>query len=148
MTENLVESLREIKDDGEIAEIREAMRIAERAFARDSRTRFGPGEPRRKSPTSWNIRFACSAARAGRFRRSSASVRGRPCRTAGRSRTRKIGDYDFVLIDWGARGRLYHSDLTRVLVTGKLSPATSKRCMELCSPPSGPPSRRSAPARS
>jgi Xaa-Pro aminopeptidase len=34
----------------------------------------------------------------------------------------RIGDYDFVLIDWGARGRLYHSDLTRVLITGKLSP--------------------------
>src|SRR5436190_18356418 len=28
----LVESLREIKDDGEVAEIREAIRIAERAF--------------------------------------------------------------------------------------------------------------------
>src|SRR6185295_13895252 len=34
----------------------------------------------------------------------------------------RVGDFDFVLIDWGARGRLYHSDLTRVLVTGKLSP--------------------------
>src|SRR5262245_24704277 len=32
-TENLVESLREIKDQGEINEIREAIRIAERAFA-------------------------------------------------------------------------------------------------------------------
>ncbi len=41
---------------------------------------------------------------------------GRPTREA------KIGDSDFVLIDWGARGRLYHSDLTRVLVTGRLSP--------------------------
>jgi Xaa-Pro aminopeptidase len=27
-----------------------------------------------------------------------------------------------VLIDWGAVARLYHSDLTRVLVTGKISP--------------------------
>ena len=31
-----------------------------------------------------------------------------------------------MLIDWGARGRLYHSDLTRVLVTGKLSPQLQK----------------------
>jgi Xaa-Pro aminopeptidase len=41
----------------------------------------------------------------------------------------RIGDHDFVLIDWGARGSAsggYHSDLTRVLVTGKLSPQLEK----------------------
>jgi Xaa-Pro aminopeptidase len=45
---------------------------------------------------------------------------GRPVRDS------RIGDYDFVLIDWGARGRLYHSDLTRVLATAKLSPQLQK----------------------
>jgi Xaa-Pro aminopeptidase len=45
---------------------------------------------------------------------------GRPVKNS------RIGDFDFVLIDWGARGRLYHSDLTRVLVTGKLSPQLEK----------------------
>jgi Xaa-Pro aminopeptidase len=34
----------------------------------------------------------------------------------------KIGEHDFVLIDWGADGGLYKSDLTRVLVTGKIPP--------------------------
>ena len=34
----------------------------------------------------------------------------------------KIGADDFVLVDWGADGGLYKSDLTRVLVTGKISP--------------------------
>ena len=33
-----------------------------------------------------------------------------------------IGGHAAVLIDWGASGRLYKSDLTRVLVTGKISP--------------------------
>jgi Xaa-Pro aminopeptidase len=35
--------------------------------------------------------------------------------------TTHIGDDDFVLIDWGAAGRPYKSDLTRVLVTGKVT---------------------------
>ncbi len=39
---------------------------------------------------------------------------------------RKIGDDDFTLIDWGANAGLYISDLTRVLVTGKISPKLDK----------------------
>ena len=35
---------------------------------------------------------------------------------------RPISSSDFVLIDWGADGGLYKSDLTRVLVTGRISP--------------------------
>jgi Xaa-Pro aminopeptidase len=34
----------------------------------------------------------------------------------------KIGDDGFVLVDWGADAGPYKSDLTRVLVTGKISP--------------------------
>lgn len=34
----------------------------------------------------------------------------------------RIGENDFVLVDWGAFGNLYASDLTRVFVTGKISP--------------------------
>jgi Xaa-Pro aminopeptidase len=33
---------------------------------------------------------------------------------------------DFVLIDWGANSGLYMSDLTRVIVTGKISPKLRK----------------------
>jgi Xaa-Pro aminopeptidase len=40
--------------------------------------------------------------------------------------TTRIGDADFVLIDWGATGSPYKSDLTRVLVTGKVSPKFEK----------------------
>ena len=35
--------------------------------------------------------------------------------------TTMIGQDDFVLVDWGATGRPYKSDLTRVLVTGKVT---------------------------
>jgi Xaa-Pro aminopeptidase len=34
----------------------------------------------------------------------------------------RIGSAEFVLIDWGATARLYKSDLTRVLVTARISP--------------------------
>jgi Xaa-Pro aminopeptidase len=33
-----------------------------------------------------------------------------------------IQDSNILLVDWGARANLYRSDLTRVLVTGKISP--------------------------
>jgi Xaa-Pro aminopeptidase len=39
---------------------------------------------------------------------------------------KRIGDDDFVLVDWGANEGLYCSDLTRVLVTGKMSPKFEK----------------------
>ena len=38
----------------------------------------------------------------------------------------QIGEFDFTLIDWGVNEGLYVSDLTRVLVTGKISPKLRK----------------------
>jgi len=120
-TSGLVESLREIKDAGEIAEIREAVNIAQRAFAviRAS-LRLGRTEKEVADELEYQIRLfggVCGAFPSiiGVGPRG-ALPHGRPIRES------RIGDFDFVLIDWGARGRLYHSDLTRVLVTGKLSP--------------------------
>jgi Xaa-Pro aminopeptidase len=121
LTENLVESLREIKDQGEIDEIREAVRIAERAFAVIRNTlRAERTEKEVADELEYQIRLfggTCGAfpSIVGVGPRA-ALPHGRPTRDS------RIGDYDFVLIDWGARGRLYHSDLTRVLTTGKLSP--------------------------
>lgn len=120
-TSGLVESLREIKDPGEIAEIREAIQIAQRAFAviRAS-LRLGRTEKEVGDELEYQIRLfggMCGAFPSiiGVGPRA-ALPHGRPVQGS------RIGDFDFVLIDWGARGRLYHSDLTRVLVTGKLSP--------------------------
>jgi Xaa-Pro aminopeptidase len=120
-TSGLVESLREIKDDGEIAEIREAVRIAERAFGvlRGS-LRLGRTEKDVADELEHQIRLCGGAC--GAFP-SIVGVGPRAALPHGRpTHDSRIGDFDFVLMDWGARGRLYHSDLTRVLVTGKLSP--------------------------
>lgn len=120
-TSGLVESLREIKDAGEIAEIREAVDIAQRAFAviRAS-LRLGRTEKDVGDELEYQVRLfggVCGAfpSIVGVGPRA-ALPHGRPVSNS------RIGDFDFVLFDWGARGRLYHSDLTRVLVTGKLSP--------------------------
>ncbi len=124
-TSGLVDSLREIKDEGEVAEIREAIRIAERAFAVIRNTlREGRSEKDIADELEYQIRLfggTCGAFPSiiGVGPRA-ALPHGRPVRES------KIGDFPFVLIDWGARGRLYHSDLTRVLATGKLSPEVER----------------------
>jgi Xaa-Pro aminopeptidase len=125
-TSGLVESLREIKDPEEIALIREAIQIAQDAFAAvRARLRVGQTEKQVADELEHEIRLAggtCGAfpAIVGVGPRA-ALPHGRP------SSASAIGDADMVLIDWGARGRLYHSDLTRVLVTGKLSPQIESR---------------------
>jgi len=125
LTENLVESLREIKDKGEIDEIREAVRIAERAFA-VIRNTLRPERSEKDVADELEYQIRLFGGTCGAFPSiigvgpRAALPHGRPVADS------KIGDYDFVLIDWGARGRLYHSDLTRVLTTGKLSPKLQK----------------------
>jgi Xaa-Pro aminopeptidase len=116
-----VESLRCVKDDQEIAEIREAIRIAERAFAM---VQAGL----RRDDSEKDVADALEAAvrRCGATASSfppivavgahSAMPHARP------NRTTKLGDADFVLLDWGATGEPYKSDLTRVLVTGIVTP--------------------------
>jgi Xaa-Pro aminopeptidase len=124
LSEGLVELLREIKDAGEIEQIRDAVSIAQRSFAviRAS-LRQGRTEKEVADELEYQIRLfggVCGAFPSiiGVGPRA-ALPHGRPIRES------KVGDYDFVLIDWGARGSTnggYHSDLTRVLVTGRLSP--------------------------
>jgi Xaa-Pro aminopeptidase len=119
--ENLVESLREIKDKGEIGEIRAAIRIAERAFA-VIRNTLRPERSEKEVADELEYQIRLFGGTCGAFP-SIVGVGPRAALPHGRPTTSsRIGDSDFVLIDWGARGRLYHSDLTRVLVAGKLSP--------------------------
>ncbi len=120
-----VEELRQIKDATEIAETREAVRLAERGFEvlRASLTadsterevahdlehtmrRFGAKGVSFPPIVAVGARAALPHARPGRGRISAAG---------------------FVLIDWGAETFAgYKSDLTRVLVTGKIPPKLEK----------------------
>ena len=121
LTEGLVEQLRSIKDAGEVQQIREAVRIAERAFA-VIRASLRPDRSEKEVADELEHQIRLFGGVCGSFPSiigvgpRAALPHGRPTADV------KIGDHDFVLIDWGARGRQYNSDLTRVLVTGKLSP--------------------------
>jgi Xaa-Pro aminopeptidase len=120
-----VEALRVIKDEPEIAAIREAVRFAEDAFAM-LRNGLRPGDTEKDVADALEGYLRRSGATSASFPpivavgARSALPHARPTQTA------RIGDADFVLIDWGATGRPYKSDLTRVLVTGKFTPKFEK----------------------
>ena len=119
-TSGLVERLREVKDKGEISQIRQAAHFAEKAFG-VLRATLRPEKTERdvRDELEYQMRvfgaddrgFPTIVAVGPRAALPHATVTDRP-----------IGASDFVLIDWGASGGLYKSDLTRVLVTGKISP--------------------------
>jgi Xaa-Pro aminopeptidase len=116
-----VEALRRVKDDEEVAAIRSAVRCAERAFTMlRAGLRLGDSEKDVADALDGYLR-RCGATAASFPVIVAVGVRAalphaRPTITA------RIGDDDFVLIDWGATGAPYKSDLTRVVVTGKVTP--------------------------
>jgi Xaa-Pro aminopeptidase len=118
--EGRVEALRQIKDEDEITAIRDSIRCAERAFAMlRAGLRIGDSEKDVADSLEGFLRH-CGATGSSfppivAVGTRSALPHARPTTTA------RIGDDDFVLIDWGAAGRPYKSDLTRVLVTGKVT---------------------------
>lgn len=121
----LVEELRAVKDAGEIAEIREAIRLAERAFL---------VAVAGLTPDMTEIEVAHELeATLRRF--GSPGVSFDPIVGAGdraalphyRPVRRRIGDAGLLLIDWGARGvGGYVSDLTRTFAIAKISAKLSK----------------------
>jgi Xaa-Pro aminopeptidase len=116
-----VEALRAVKDKEEIAAIRAAIGSAERAFAM-----LCAGLRREESEKDVADALEAYLRRCGATAASfppivaagvhSALPHARPRSDAA------IGAADFVLVDWGAAGRPYKSDLTRVVVTGKVTP--------------------------
>jgi Xaa-Pro aminopeptidase len=116
-----VEGLRRIKDEEEIAAIREAVRCAERAFTM-MRAGLREGDTEKDVADALENYLRRCGATAASFPPivavgvNAALPHARPTSTA------RVGDDDFVLIDWGASGQPYKSDLTRVLVTGKVTP--------------------------
>jgi Xaa-Pro aminopeptidase len=120
-----VEALRSVKDRGEVEAIRRAIGQAERAFGM-LRASLDQGDSEKDA----------SDALEGFLRRCGATSAAFPpivavgtraalphARPSGGS---KVGDSDFVLVDWGASAGPYKSDLTRVLVTGKVTPKFEK----------------------
>ncbi len=119
-----VEKLRAVKDRDEIARTRVACDQARRAF-----------EVVRASLTPEMTELQVAADLEYQARRFGGKGLSFPAIVAVGARaalphasptTQRIGSADFTLIDWGVNEGLYVSDLTRVLVTGKILPKLRK----------------------
>jgi Xaa-Pro aminopeptidase len=116
-----VEGLRAIKDPEEIDAIRAAIRAAERAFAMlRAGLRVEESEKDAADALEGYLR-RCGASSASFAPIVAVGLRAALPHARPEPGTR-IGSADFVLVDWGATVQGYRSDLTRVLVTGKVTP--------------------------
>lgn len=119
-TSGLVEGLRAIKDKDELAAIREAVRVAERAFA-ILRATLRPELTEKQLADDLEHNLRLLGAQGSAF---SPIVAAGPRAALPHARPGEvaIGDHGLILVDWGAQCRHYKSDLTRVILTGKISP--------------------------
>jgi Xaa-Pro aminopeptidase len=121
----MVEELRQVKDPGEVGEIRIAIRQAEKGF-----------DVLRSQITGDMTELQAAHLLEQAMRQFGATVAAFPPIVAvgpraalphARPTTGRISGADFVLIDWGATAASgYRSDLTRLLVTGKILPKLEK----------------------
>ncbi len=119
-TAGLVETLRQIKDKYEVARLREAVRQAEEGFAA-LRSVMRPEMTEKQAADELEHRCRLCGAKEAAFP-SIVAVGARAALPHATPKQSQMGEADFVLVDWGASEGLYHSDLTRMVVTGKISP--------------------------
>lgn len=119
-TTGLVERFRQIKDRYEIGQIRQAVRYAEKAFlAMRALLRPELSEKQVADLLDYQLRLF------GAVREGFPSIVASGPRAAlphARPGGRRVGEDSILLVDWGANGGQYLSDLTRVLVTGTIPP--------------------------
>ncbi len=124
VTESLVERLRIVKDKGEIDATRVACQQARRAY-----------DVVRASLTAGMTELEVAAELEYQARRFGAKALSFPAIVAVGDRAalphatptkRRLSESDFTLIDWGANSGLYMSDLTRIIITGRISPKLRK----------------------
>lgn len=118
-TSGMVEHLRQVKDKEELALIRRAARIAEKSFA-VIRAGLRPEQTEKQIGDALEHQFRLFGGDGPAFA-PIVAVGPRSALPHATPTDRCVGDGDIVLVDWGAQWRLYKSDLTRVLVTGKIS---------------------------
>ena len=119
-TTSLVEQLRVVKDKQEVQEIRQAITIAQKAFG-VIRASMRPEQTEKEVADAIEAQVRRFGGKCSSFP-SIVAVGHWAALPHAVPGERLIGDSPFVLIDWGARGDLYVSDLTRMLATGKIPP--------------------------
>jgi len=118
LSQGMVESLRTIKDKDEIDSIRLAVKIAERVFT-SVRAQLRSDQSERDVANEIDRQVRGHGGSGCSFK-PIVAVGPRAALPHARAAESRIGSSPFVLIDWGAIANLYRSDLTRVLITGKI----------------------------
>lgn len=118
--EEAVESLRACKDESELAQIREAIAIAERAFLK-FRGSLKSSDSEKELGDRLEMQLRAEGARCGSFP-AIVAVGERSALPHAPLSQRTLGEGEFVLVDWGAAGPFYKSDLTRILARHRISP--------------------------
>ncbi|MDA0833240.1 MAG: Xaa-Pro peptidase family protein [Planctomycetota bacterium] len=123
--DGLVETLRQVKDATEIAEIRLAVEQAERGFALIIAGLTGEMTELQVAHDLEHAMRRFGAA--GVAFDPIVAVGARAALPHARPQSQCIADAPFTLIDWGARTVSgYRSDLTRLVITGKIPPKLAK----------------------
>ena len=118
--EDAVERLRIKKDATEIAAIREAIGVAQRAFVRWQNGLL-PTDTEKQLGDRMEMLIRDEGGSCSSFP-PIVGVGARSALPHAPLTATALDAGDFVLVDWGAKGRFYMSDLTRVLATSKISP--------------------------
>jgi len=127
-TEGLVEGLRLVKDDGEIARIAEAARIADEALAA-VRATLGQGVTEKE----FQLDLDFTMRRLGANDVSFETIVGsgpNGAKPHARPTDRRIVEGDLVVLDFGALYDGYHSDMSRTVMVGDATP-TQARMLEV-----------------
>jgi Xaa-Pro aminopeptidase len=118
-TAGMVEHLRQVKDREELALIRQAIRIAEKSFD-VLRAALRPEQSEKQFGDALEHQFRLFGGDGPAFP-SIVAVGPRAALPHAKWTDLRVGEGNILLVDWGAQWRLYKSDLTRVLITGKIS---------------------------
>jgi Xaa-Pro aminopeptidase len=124
VTESLVERLRIVKDKNEIEATRVACQQARRAFD-VVRAGLTPDMTELEVAAELEYQARRFGAKALSFP-AIVAVGPRAALPHATPTLRRLSEGDFTLIDWGANSGLYMSDLTRIVVTGRISPKLRK----------------------
>ncbi len=119
-TAGVVENLRMIKDREEIEQIRRAVRVAEKAFAVVWAS-LRPEDTEKAIAARLEHQMRLFGAEASSFR-PIVAVGPRAALPHASPGEETVGSSNLLLIDWGAELGCYKSDLTRVLLTDRISP--------------------------
>ena len=124
-TSGVVEQLRQVKDAGEIAAIREAIHLAERGFE-CLRSGLRPDQSERQVAHELEHSMRRFGADRAAFD-PIVAVGSNAALPHARPGHRQVSESGVLLVDWGAQARNgYRSDLTRVLLTHRTSPKLRK----------------------